>query len=256
MKKRLLIVFSIFIAAVVLILLGSAVFRLESAEISLYGENGEEIVDTSGLDPAELIADFAGKSILFLPESSLADNIHSKTQFSAWQVVGVEKYFPNKIRIHLTRRLQVFTLIKDGARYAVDVNGYVISLIEGVPAGCVDISSFAPALNDVKIASKLSFKTQEAEADFELIKIMTNTVWRLNYDFEEIYKLIGVYKLEGGELTLFTQTGAKIVIKDAGENLETKLSRAYGVYSDPEKDMTGENIVITVYSDGRIISSK
>ncbi len=232
-----------------LLLLGGTVFKLRTADISLHSETGEEILDTSGLNADEMMADFKGRSILFLPESQIAANIHSKTEYSQWQVVGIEKNFPDNIRIHITKRLQIFTLTKGGVVYALDINGYVIGVAGGADSRYIDISRLADGINDVEIATVLTFGSAEAERDFGIIKTMTESIWQLNYDYDKIYTFLSNYQI-GDDLTLFTRTGAKIIVKEPDKSLSGKIINAYGVYSDDTKDMTGENVVITVWGWG------
>lgn len=252
MKKRLLVIFSILIVVAIIVVLGSTVFTLQTAEILLYSEEGNQILDTSGVDATELISDFKGKNIFFLPESEIIDSIHSKQEYSSWKVIEIEKLFPNGMILKLTKRLSIFFLSKGGVNYAVDVDGYVIGLIQGDASRYIDISRFADSANDVTIASTLTWKTDAAEQDFEIIKSMTKTIWELTYNYDQIYTLLDSYQIAGGVLTLNTQTGAEIVIIDANINLHDKLISAYGVYSNTSIDMTGSGVIITVYGDGSI----
>jgi len=252
MKKRLLVIFSILIVVAIIVVLGSTVFTLQTAEILLYDEEGSQILDTSGVDASELISDFKGKNIFFLPESEIIESIHSNQQYSSWKVIEIEKMFPNSMILKLTKRLSIFFLSKGGVNYAVDVDGYVIGLIQGDYSRYIDISPLADSVNDVTIASTLSWKNETAEQNFEIIKNMTKTIWELTYNFDQIYTLLDSYQISSGILTLNTQTGAVIVINEADINLHDKLVSAYGVYSNKTIDMTGAGVTITVNSDGSI----
>ena len=95
-KKKLLIIFSVFLAIVILIVLGSTVFTLQKASLVFlhYDENtGETVyVDAperySDLTGEKLIEDFKGKSIFFLSGKKLISQTESNYPYI--KVQGVQ----------------------------------------------------------------------------------------------------------------------------------------------------------------------
>lgn len=109
-KKKLLIIFSVFLAIVILIVLGSTVFTLQKASLVFlhYDENtGETVyVDAperySDLTGEKLIEDFKGKSIFFLSGKKLISQTESNYPYI--KVQGVNRLFPNFLEIFVTVR--------------------------------------------------------------------------------------------------------------------------------------------------------
>ena len=111
-KKKLLIIFSVFLAIVILIVLGSTVFTLQKASLVFlhYDENtGETVyVDAperySDLTGEKLIEDFKGKSIFFLSGKKLISQTESNYPYI--KVQGVNRLFPNFLEIFVSTPLE------------------------------------------------------------------------------------------------------------------------------------------------------
>ena len=122
-KKKLLIIFSVFLAIVILIVLGSTVFTLQKASLVFlhYDENtGETVyVDAperySDLTGEKLIEDFKGKSIFFLSGKKLISQTESNYPYI--KVQGVNRLFPNFLEIFVTVREPVSVISHNGVYY-------------------------------------------------------------------------------------------------------------------------------------------
>lgn len=253
MKKRLLVIFSIFIVVVILIIICSTVFTVQRAEIYFHNEDGQLVAGDATIIPSEIIEGQKGKSIVFLSESELINSIQSNPKYSDWYVVGIVRSFPNKVMIHLAERVPVFYLSKGGVNYLVDVLGYVVESTEDSNSTYIDVSQFALKIDNATVGARLTFSDEKAKTQLDTVAEMTKIIWRFNYNYSEITKFVKSFTFKDDTtLVIKTVSGAVIEIVESGKDLETKLTKAVGVYNNTKIDMTAQNVTITVDASGRV----
>ena len=165
-KKKLLIIFSVFLAIVILIVLGSTVFTLQKASLVFlhYDENtGETVyVDAperySDLTGEKLIEDFKGKSIFFLSGKKLISQTESNYPYI--KVQGVNRLFPNFLEIFVTVREPVSVISHNGIYYLLDSENYVLEAFNQ-PVTEFPALNFSSYLNGApSVGRRLEFKPE------------------------------------------------------------------------------------------------
>ncbi len=256
MKKRLIAIFTVLLIVAVVVILNSAVFTLQKAEIYFYNEEGNLAQAPSGLSSAALIEDYLGHNIFFLSEKDLIASIEAKAQYSDYYVVGVVRHFPDVVSVHLAARVPVFYLNKGGVGYLLDIKGFVVSSGQSYSSKYINISgNFSSGVTNIEEHSQIVLG-KDAQTRYDYIQKSASTVWRLNYDYSEISQIIEGFLFEGDDVTVITKTGAKIVIQKAETDYEKRFIKALGVYSNTSLDVKGSGSVITVDEKGRVTTTK
>ncbi len=255
MKKRLLIIFSIFLVVVLLVIIGSTIFTVQNAEVYFYNEEGKMVAGDTNIVPSSLIDGFKGTSIFFLSEKALADKIHSTSDFYEWYVVGVTRSFPSTVAIHLSKRIPVFFISTGGLNFLLDIFGYGTSTTTNSSSGYIDISKLSIDVDSVSVGKQITWKNEDAKNKFQALITVVSTIWRFNYNYSEVYTFIKDFSFSGEILNIYTNSGVKIEIFDPMNNLDSKFISAVSVYNSDTIDMTAENVVITVDKKGRVTST-
>lgn len=254
MKKRLIIIFIALAVIVLIIVLNSTVFTVQNAEISFYTQEGSLTVSPAGVNANELITDFVGKNIFFLSEDELIDALHASDAMEDYFCIAVTREFPNTVILHLAERQPIFYLSYGGTGYLIDNYGYCIGTND-TPSGYVNISNLSTWVGTIAQGKNVSWNSERQE-DFNSICTVVNTVWRFNYDFEDIHELVKSFAFDSDVMTIETVSGAKIVIYGFGTDTENKMIQAISVYYSDDSDNTTSATTIEVDERGRVTTKR
>lgn len=261
-KKKLLIIFSVFLAIVILIVLGSTVFTLQKASLVFlhYDENtGETVyVDAperySDLTGEKLIEDFKGKSIFFLSGKKLISQTESNYPYI--KVQGVNRLFPNFLEIFVTVREPVSVISHNGVYYLLDSENYVLEAFNQ-PVTEFPALNFSSYLNGApSVGRRLEFKPEATWLN-EVSEVVFRTLWQGGFDFVELPDLLDSVSVQAMPdyycLSLAFNTGAVLKINDPVSDLQRKIHAGWSVYASDEKDNTHFGTTIEVSEkDGKI----
>ncbi|MEG1527650.1 MAG: hypothetical protein RR418_00560 [Clostridia bacterium] len=252
MRKRMLVIFSILLVIVIIVVLSSTVFTVQSSNICFYNEDGSLSTTPQELVSSDLSSSIRGKSIFFFSESKAIEAIQSDPELNQYFVVDVVRHFPNSVTIHLAKRNPIFVLRKEGKNYLLDTFGVVIALIDDA-SGYVDITDdFSAYAINLTVGQSVTWANVETGNQYKYISCVASTVWRFYYNFSSINTIIKGFKFDKDRLTIFTRTGAEIVILTPGEQLETKCILAFSVYASEKEDNTTEKTIIMVDQKNRV----
>ena len=268
-NKRLIILFSVFAALVLIIVIGSAFFSLKGWTPYFVNEFNEHIDESAliakygGFDLEKSVSDFKGKSVFFLDRNGLVLNV--ERDYRWLKVVKTEIVFPSTIKLTATERVPVFHFALSGSVYYCDKWGFVITDKKPDRPTIEVVSEQFSALNaavGIYLTSARFLKTEFPKskldaasgvflscADADITMETVNSLWR-QYDEAgnqfSLTKIPSVIKsLEFGadesgnkKLTIMTLTDAKIVVFGPEADMFEKFTAAYGAYanaSDGEK---------------------
>lgn len=232
-NKKLIVIFCIFVAVVLTVILGSTIFTLRSAELYFINEFGDFVQPddsaTGGVDLDEYLADLYGDNIVFLSKKEITKKIEGANH--KIKVDHIEKVFPNKVRIYATVRVPLYSLKIDGETYVCSHDGFVMmhNPVEFTPVVSVEgaLGSVNKPVVGEYVADK--FKTPDKYA---VIENFFNAVWRQEgFDYASIYNLIKSINLGEDKLTCETQRGATFVILRPDIDLFQKFTAVYGAYT-------------------------
>lgn len=254
MKKRLIVIFSIFIVVVLLILLSSTVFSVSEVEVNFYNQEGSPIASPQNFDATSLLGDYKGKSIFFINEENFIKSIYDSGKYSDWYVVEVERSFPNKIIMHITQRLPVFYIECLGENYLLDVFGYPVDTIADYDGQYIDISYMSFYVESISIGKEVVLR-DSAPSQFTAMSRIVQTAWRLNFNYENINLLLSSFAFNDDIVSISLSSGVKINIENYIDDIESKFIRAMGVYYNGKIDVTAYDTVISVDKNGRVTST-
>ncbi|MDD3831931.1 MAG: hypothetical protein PHW00_06415 [Clostridia bacterium] len=253
MNKRLIVIFSILIFVVLIIILTSAIFTLQKAEIYYYNEDGSKSLTPAYLTSDAVVGDFFGKSIFFLSEQDMIDSINA--QFGQDYVIQIVRIFPNSVQVHMAKRNPVFYIMKDSISYLIDVFGYVVSDSATSSLGYVDITNLAEYVATIQEGAQVTWASDTWTSNFALIRATVNQLWQHNFNYNQVYLLVDEFSFDADTMTILTDNGASIVIKGVNNNLAQKIDSSIGVYYYQLLDTTTGITQIIVNDDGKVITN-
>lgn len=214
MHKRLWVILGIIVSAVVLSVVLGVMFSIGGVDVNTTNDitvdDGvkSEIIALSGIKK--------GKNIFSIDEAIAMENIEINRP--ELKVISIERKFPNKVVVYVTRRTGVFSLALDDGRFAVlDRELKVISIdgqadksltkLSGVPSDSVSLGQaldfkYKILLNLIKGAESCSFINERFSTFFvsmnvqdDVIDLKTNTgvVMRIPVSSNISESVVGCY---------------------------------------------------------------
>jgi len=248
-KKRLLIILSIFVFIAILIILSSEVFALSTVEVNYLSTTHnitatqEEIIETANIPMR--------KNVFMLSKQKYIDNIEKSNPYI--KVVNIETVFPNKLRIHIAERNEVFVIKNEGTYYYCDEelkilktsNVFANTNENAIPLK-VDMVEI-PANQEENVFLNVPNQSQKLIQNvYKSLKQWNESLVYLRANVEEI--IINDYALLN--VTLKMRTGATIKIYEANELCEEKFNMGFSVYGLSVENMQSGTIVVMKVKDG------
>ena len=118
-NKKLIAIFCIFVAVVLVVILSSTVFTFQNAELYFINEDGKYIEPdktlTDTVNVKESLNGFYGDSMVFLSKEKVIYQFE-KSNLNV-KIERVEKVFPNKLRFYATIRVPLYYINVDDVIY-------------------------------------------------------------------------------------------------------------------------------------------
>lgn len=245
--KRLVIIFSVLTALVLVIVLGSTVFTIQKAELVFKNELNEniEVPDRfSNLSASQLIGSVLGKSIFFVSEKNLIETIEK--QFPYLNIIAIERLFPNCINFHCLERVPVMVIEKSGTKYLLDNEGFVVGTVI-TNAGYIELDNTSNAFSSLEVGTFAQVSEQYGWK-LDVILNVLGSIWELNYDTPEFSMVINNIVFEDSNIKIATTTGSVIVLTDCMLLTKEKMLEGYGVWQ--ENNRSGKVITVRVFNGG------
>lgn len=252
-KKRVVIIMSVIAVLFVLLVLGSALFSLQSVKIEfalIKTENS--MLATYDKDEMVKTGQFAyGKNILFLNFDQSIEQIEKAYPYA--KVVKVTRNFPNSAVVYVTEREPLFKVRQtDGSCYVLDGDLKVLSHSTGqlsdVEESLPEWNSF-PILQGVEVGSFID-NDELRQVILSISSAVVDDDVKLNMS---VMSSISLENIQGSEDQLLTIVlDDKVTIKITGtNNLLEKALGAFNLYQTevqavPEKYPDKTQVVITV----------
>lgn len=144
--KRLITIFVIAIFALISIFTVFSVFTIDYVDVKF------NISDDGRID-ADVIEDklskWKGKNLLFISQDKLVDEIKDFTYF---EVVSIEKDFPNKLNIEINERKARYVVEFEGENYVVSTDGFVLEKLTTENSSLIKLN-----VDSEKVGNRFSF---------------------------------------------------------------------------------------------------
>lgn len=237
-NKKLIVIFCVFVAVVMIIVLSSTIFTFRRAELYFINEDGQYVEPgeelTGRVDLEACLDGLYGKNIVLLDKSEIARRVESANL--RVKVERIEKVFPDRIRIYATVRVPLYYLTIDGNVYVMSYDGFVMAENPDSLVSVVEVGGSIGTVDKPVVGEYISSKFNDG-GKYEIIEKFFNSVWRQEgFDYAGIYNLIESVTLGEDRLTCVTQRGATFVILSPDADLFEKFTSIYAVYTaNPDK---------------------
>ena len=241
-NKKLIVIFCVFVAVVMIIVLSSTIFTFRRAELYFINEDGQYVEPgeelTGHVDLEACLVGLYGKNIVLLGKSEITRRVESANL--RVKVERIEKVFPDRIRIYATVRVPLYYLKIDGNVYVMSYDGFVMAENPDSLVSVVEVGGSIGTVDKPVVGEYISSKFNDG-GKYEIIEKFFNSVWRQEgFDYAGIYNLIESVTLGEDKLTCVTQRGATFVILSPDADLFEKFTSIYGVYTaNPDKQENG-----------------
>ena len=241
-NKKLIVIFCVFVAVVMIIVLSSTIFTFRRAELYFINEDGQYVEPgeelTGRVDLEACLDGLYGKNIVLLGKSEITRRVESANL--RVKVERIEKVFPDRIRVYATVRVPLYYLTIDGNVYVMSYDGFVMAENPDSLVSVVEVGGSIGTVDKPVVGEYISSKFNDS-VKYEIIEKFFNSVWRQEgFDYAGIYNLIESVTLGEDRLTCVTQRGATFVILSPDADLFEKFTSIYAVYTaNPDKQENG-----------------
>ncbi len=247
-QKRIAIIFIIFAAVVLLIVLGSTVFTVQNVRVIFLNEEGTSEIATPDrfrdLDVPALVSEYTGKSIFFLSKERMARVVEKQQPYL--KIVKVVNTFPNRVDLYAVERVPLLQFSKEGMPVVTDSLGFVFPSSELEPGQKTIVVSMD--MNEIVSydGGELMTFTQKGQQLFGIVQTAIEGLWELDYDYAVMPLRFRSLSLQEDTLCLTTETGTNLVAKYAETDLKEKLNLLIAVYKQSaENQKNGLTITVT-----------
>lgn len=262
-NKLLVLIVVVAIVAVSAVCL-SSIFSINDARIVYYNFDSTETsyVEGSNMPTENDVLQFCkGKNIVTLSKGELMQSVNTNPQNSGWRAIGVVKYFPNLVEVHVVKTVVVAKVEIAGVDVYLDSFGYVCQPqdAEFTPVDITSVFGTRDVLQN-QVGKPLIFASDANNKALDYTLQSFSALWQCKLEMEEIPSVIGqgnVFSMDSyGNFVVSTRVGAKIVVQQPDQEFQSRLIKALSVYFNETLDMQKDGVVITVLGDGTIITPK
>ena len=244
-KKTMVILIATVFAFVVLfscILL----FSVKKVEIKY---NVATDIDTVEIE--DRLSAFCGENLLFFNCDEIVNILN---EYPYFELVTVEKQYPNVINVCLKERLETYYLITETKVYVTDKDGVLLKVINSndfdgnVSREIITLSFEGVTFSEQTLGTKISCNKQDL---FDLVLVMAKSV-----DLTDCIKSISVINApEQQDVYFSTYTGVNILVTEALVRGEDKTVAGFNAYNNKTDDYlkTYNNIIVVLKDDGTIL---
>lgn len=221
-KKILVILISIFFVACTILLCG---FMLSIRKVDVH-YNVADDTDVSKIQ--QVFNGYENKNLLFLDEDEVKNCLKN---FPYFDILSVEKQFPNVLKINVTQRRETYQLITDEKIYLLTETGLVLSETEEERESR-DIISLE--FKDIVIEDVTFGKPIKTSADN---LVYTAFIMAQSVNLTDCIKnILVIDQPEREDVIISTYSGVDIVIIKALEKGKEKIQEAFLAYDNIEND--------------------
>lgn len=247
-NKKIITLISIVAVVVVLVVVLVTVFSVAHVTVAFYDYEGKAIAipdDTAAPNNQDILDKFGGKGIVLLSKQDIVEYVNNN--YPQYHALDVVKEFPNSITVHVVRREEVYVIASGSTNIYIDSFGYVLQDRINDTRPLFDISDvFISNIVSSTAGNKLTFATQSDNDRLSMIIEAVNTIWMLQYNYEDIPALIDsiVFSVDNSTMTLTTPTNTKIVVEQPNTDMPARLIKAISVYGENKINLVGKTITV------------
>lgn len=257
-NKKLLITLAIVVAVAVVLILLFTLFNISTVNFVYYSSDNKAIATPADAPTTqELLSVYRGKSILLTSSNTLANLFNTNfTDFHAFEII---RSFPNSITIHIVRRTAAISITYGSQTVYLDVYGYVVP--NAPEYETLDVTeAFITSLSSAtfEAGKKLQFESQTDNNRLSMVLQTVNAIWMLKYGYSDVASILSgiTFNEVANQMLLQTSAGATIKVEQPDQNLYQRLIDAFSVYFNESLDLQKPGVVITVTSQGKIITQR
>lgn len=251
-RKRLVIIFSIFIFIVAAIVLSSTIFSVQQINY-VYKNEFNQLVDApSKVNIEQITKSYINKSIFLLNADELISDVNA--QAPTLKVIGIVRNFPNVVDIYYTNRIPVI-VVKDSVDliYRIDLDGIVVESVTNY-SNMVRIDGIS--FGRLTVGQKVEITSAADKYKFDLIISALKNLSLLGGLVDHtsaIPTIVSSCGFDTTNLYLNTTNGCKILIMDPQTELQGKIIGAFSVFKEIYRD---SRALIVVYTNSEGIITK
>ncbi len=251
-NKRLIALFSVLAFVAVIVIACGVIFTLKKAEIYFVNEQGQYVqVEKEKEDNIETkcIQNFFGKNLLFLNTSAVIEKVEQANL--GLKVNGIKKAYPNKIRIFVSVRVELYYLHVDGTNYICSHDGFVMKK-GGDVSNLVKVDGNYGEISNISVGSYIKGNFATA-ANYMVIQNFFASAHEIDgFEYGDISSLFKSITFEGENLVCKTQSGATFVFANPTDDFGTKFENVYASYvANADKQDNGTFTCGEKQSDGK-----
>lgn len=144
--KRLITIFVIAIFTLISVFTVFSVFTIDEVNVKFNVSDGGKITADVIEDT---LSDWKGKNLLFVDEGDVRDELKDFTYF---EVVSVEKDYPNTLNVEITERKARYLVEYNGEEYVVSTDGFVLEKLTAENSSLIKIN-----VDSNKIGNRFEF---------------------------------------------------------------------------------------------------
>lgn len=229
-NKRLIALFSVLAVVAVIVIACGVIFTLKKAEIYFVNEQGQYVqVEKEKEDNIETkcIQNFFGKNLLFLDTSAVIEKVEQANL--GLKVNDIKKAYPNKIRIFVSVRIELYYLQVDGTNYICSHDGFVMSK-DGDVSNLVKVDGNYGEISNLNVGSYVKGNFATA-VNYMVVENFFASVHEIDgFEYGDISSLFKSITFEGDNLVCKTQSGATMIFANPTDDLDAKFDDVYASY--------------------------
>lgn len=205
-------------------------------------------IDTKELE--EKLSDFCGENLLFFDTDEVVELVEKYPYF---QLVSVEKKFPNVISVSLKERIETYYILTEDKVLITDKDGITLNIKEksefngNVPREIITLTAEGITFSEQKLGEKvICDNTELLSTVFEMAK---------SVDLTDCIKSIRIVTARERDDVLFsTYTGVNILVTQTNIRGVDKISAGFSAYNNKTDDYlkTYNNLEVVLKDDGTI----
>ncbi len=242
-NKKLIIIFCVFVAVVLVVILSSTIFTFRSAEV-YFVDDGNNLIepsedDTGVVDAKNCFSDLFGNNIFLLSKDKITQNFE-KANLKV-KVKYIEKVFPDKVKIFAQVRVPLYYIESEGNVYVCSYDGFVMEKNPASLPPLVELSGELGGISAPEVGSYVSSCFANIE-NYNIIQKLFETIYNYEgFDYQSIPALIKNVDFQSGKIVCYIHDGARFEISGPSIDLDKKFSAVYGLYLD-KKDSVPNGI--------------
>lgn len=244
----------IFLACIILSLVLLFSVQQVKAEYSVFSRNDEAgiystVFNEDTLDEIdEILSKYKKKSLVFFDVNDVYRDLE---KFSYVKVEHVKKEYPNRIKVKICERKEVYALNVNGTYFMIDEEGFLLSKkaenknnVDGVQN--VLLTSFSVNA-DAKVGTYLDFT---ADPNFELLQNCAKEFVRIR---DKVSEFRYMTDKNVGDFVFVLKSGVKLVIAEPKNEVQKKIAVGLKHYANLDDDAkTRGYIFVDTRNDGNV----